>query len=74
MPHTVRLLHLCQEFGEHDGRCDTCGTQTVLVTADSWRTHPEEESQQDFVEPHGEVSGNYCPECHALTAVFLHGL
>lgn len=69
------MQHLALEWGEIKGRCRTCNTKTLLVTADCWHTHPEGEADDadDFVEPLGEVSGHYCPSCHRLTAVFLNG-
>lgn len=70
---TENLPHLCLEFGDRDGRCRACGTPTKLVTAAGWVTH-NDESSEDVVEPHGEVSGSYCPACNRLTAIHLHHL
>jgi hypothetical protein len=70
---TIHLPHLCMEFGEKSGRCRACNTKTVLVTAANWHTHPKA-GPDEFVEPHGEISGSYCPKCQTLTALFLHGL
>ena len=68
------MKHLIMEFGELDGKCSVCGAKTILVTTSQWETHPEEVDDQEFVEPIGEVSGHFCPECRCLTAIFLHGL
>lgn len=58
------------EFGERDEKCSGCRGDLVLVTA-VWKTHPENEEDQDYVDPSGEVSGHYCPACKKLTAVFV---
>ena len=61
------------EWGEVNGKCRSCDTETVLVTADWWRTHPAQHFAAEDVEPKGEVSGHYCPTCNRLTAIFLNG-
>lgn len=61
-------------FGETpDEHCRRCGGSLTLVTANEWKTHPEDEDVHDeWVEPEGEVSGHYCQQCHVLTGVFIH--
>lgn len=67
------MRHLTLEFCDIDGGCRVCGTRTVLVTVSQWKTHPEDEDEDDeFVEPDGEVSGHYCPNCNRLTAIYLN--
>lgn len=65
--------HLYLTFGETNDRCDECRTPTRTVTANEWTLHGAEESE-DLVEPRGEISGHFCPECRRLTAIFLHRL
>jgi uncharacterized OB-fold protein len=69
----MNRLHLNLTHGEtQDAKCLKCGTVTVLVTAADWKTHPEEDDDQEFVELADEISGHYCPECHKITALFFN--
>lgn len=67
------MKNLALEFNDLNGKCRVCQSPTILVTVTSWTTHNETESV-DFVEPLGEVSGHYCPECNCLTAIYLNGI
>lgn len=70
------MIHLNLTHGEstgteNTGTCLVCDTKTILVTANSWHTHPED-GDDDFVEPNDEISGHYCPECNRITAIFFN--
>ncbi len=67
-------LHFGAEWREtHDHKCSACDSETVLVTARDWKTHPGGgDTPDEFVEVSDEVSGHYCPRCRRLTALWVN--
>ena len=69
------MASIIVEFAERNGKCEACGTETMLVTTHNWNIDSEQlpdDGGYECCEPEGETSGHYCPKCNSLTAVFVH--
>lgn len=73
MSDTKCRTHLTMVIGETpDGKCDQCGTKTVLIVPGiEWRTVPDDDHAEDetWLEVSDEVSAHYCPECDRITSL-----
>ncbi len=70
-------IHLHLSHGEtHDGKCATCGTETLLVSMRGFHVDcdAEHELAGDVVETNDEITGHYCPACQVLTSLSFNQL
>ena len=70
-----KAFHLTAAFGETNGKCDTCGEETVLVLCGPHWEVDQESSPDIDRDEEGEVvigdelTGHYCVKCGRLTSI-----
>lgn len=61
---------------ERDGRCPSCRVVTILVSAPSLWSVPDQERTPkplpDVADVHEEITGHWCPKCERLVSLSLN--
>ena len=66
-------MHVTIEINEQDGKCGTCGRETILlVDLCEWKLTDANDEYSDTVEVKEEVTAHYCTTCSKVTSFFIN--
>ena len=66
-------MHIVLEINEKDGKCGTCGNETMLITTFcEWKVDNADTEYDSTIEINEEVTAHYCKQCSKVTAFWIN--